>query len=92
MSFEEENEVSQHLPASELKELTFLTKRSSSSKLGPELECAHSMGIPHMCTDGRCLPGAAPGGCIYYKVFVRELRCVSGINCRAYCIHTQAPN
>lgn len=61
MSFEEENEVSQHLPASELKELTFPTKRSSSSKLGPELECAHSMGIPHTCTDGRCLPGAAPG-------------------------------
>lgn len=48
MSFEEENEVSQHLPASELKELTFPTKRSSSSKLGPELECAHSMGIPHV--------------------------------------------
>lgn len=47
MSFEEENEVSQHLPAAQLKELTFLTKRSSSSTRGPELERTLSIGGSH---------------------------------------------
>lgn len=51
MSSEAENEVSQDLPAAWLKELTYLSKGRSSSKLGSQLECARSRGIPHCAGD-----------------------------------------
>lgn len=46
MSSEVENDISQDLPAAWLKELTYLIKRGSSSKLGSKLKRALSGRIP----------------------------------------------